>query len=352
MNAPESSTELKVERTAEWKDFYDRLAQQNAAPLWEVLGQLVTPKPRGMCVPAVWRYDDLRPLVMEGGRMITAEKAERRVIVLENPAMRGASQITSTLYAGLQLILPGEIAPSHRHVASATRFVIEGRGAYTAVNGERTWMQPGDFILTPAWAYHDHGNPGEAPVVWMDGLDIPLVNFFDAGFAEHHPQKTQPVTKKEGDALTRFGANLLPVEYQSSSLTAPVFTYPYSRTREVLGTLYRNGPLDPRHGVKLQYTNPTTGGYPMPTMAAFIQLLPAKFKSGGYRSTDATIYCVAEGRGRTTIGDETFEWGPHDIFVSPSWNTVKHEAQDESVLFSFSDRAAQKALGLWREENL
>jgi gentisate 1,2-dioxygenase len=350
MNSP--STYAKVERSAEWKDFYDRLEQKNTAPLWEVLGQLVTPKPRGMCVPALWRYDELRPLVMEGGRMITAAQAERRVIVLENPALRGASQITSSLYAGLQLILPGEIAPSHRHVASATRFVIEGRGAYTSVDGERTSMEPGDFILTPAWSYHDHGNPGDSPVVWMDGLDIPLVNFFDAGFAEHHPQETQPVTKTEGDALARYGSNLLPVEYKASGLTAPVFTYPYSRTRETLDRLYRNGPLDPRHGIKLQYTNPATGSYPMPTMAAFIQLLPPRFSSGAYRSTDATIYCAVEGHGRTRIGDETFEWGPHDIFVAPSWTAVTHEARDESVLFSFSDRAAQKALGIWREEEL
>jgi gentisate 1,2-dioxygenase len=129
-----------------------------------------------------------------------------------------------------------------------------------------------------------------------------------------------------------------------------MFNYPYARTREVLDTLYRNGPVHPRHGVKMQYVNPITGGYPMPTIAAFIQFFPASFKGTPCRSTDATVFCVAEGRGRTQIGDTSFSWGPHDIFVAPSWQPVSHEAREDAVLFSFSDRAAQKALGVWREE--
>jgi gentisate 1,2-dioxygenase len=289
---------------------------------------------------------------MEGGALITAEQAERRVLVLENPALRGTSQITSSLYAGLQLILPGEMAPSHRHQASAIRFIIEGSGAYTAVDGERTTMQPGDFIITPAWCYHDHGNPGDQPVVWMDGLDIPIVNKFDAGFAEHDHVEVQPITREEGDALARYGTNLLPVEYKPQRMSSPVFSYPYARTRDILDRLYRGGPLDQRHGIKVQYSNPTTGGYPTPTIAAFIQLLPARFRGKKYRATDATIYCVIEGRGRTEIGDTAFEWGPRDIFVAPSWKPVAHQAREESVLFSFSDRAAQKALGLWRDEEV
>src|SRR6266853_466057 len=158
----------KPAATAERKSYYERIDRVSLAPLWEVLGEL-----------------------------ITAREAERRVLVLENPGLRGASSITRTLYAGLQLILPGEIAPSHRHSQSALRFVLEGRGAYTAVDGERTTMRPGDFILTPSWTFHDHGNPGGEPVVWLDGLDIPMVAFFDAGFAERYPQEVQPVAKPE-----------------------------------------------------------------------------------------------------------------------------------------------------------
>jgi gentisate 1,2-dioxygenase len=341
----------KPDTSPERKALYERLATKNTAPLWEVLAKLVTPVPQPACVPAIWHFDEIRPLVMEAGRLITAKEAERRVLVLENPGLRGASQITQSLYAGLQLVMPGEIAPSHRHAASALRFVIEGDGAaYTAVDGERTMMSPGDFVLTPFWTFHDHGNPGSTPVIWLDGLDLPMVNMFDASFADHHEKETQPVTRPVGDALARYGSTLLPIEYKPTTLSAPMFSYPYDRTRETLDRLYRNGPVDARHGVKMQYINPATGGYPMPTIAAFIQLLPPGFSGQTYRSTDATVYCVVDGHGRSQVGDTTFVWGPHDIFVVPSWRPVSHQAQDEAVLFSFSDRAAQKALGLWREE--
>ncbi len=190
---------VKPGTSAERKDFYQRLHDKNTAPLWEVLAKLVTPEPVSACVPAMWRYDEIRPLLMDAGRLITAKEAERRVLVLENPGLRGASQITQSLYAGVQLVMPGEVAPSHRHAASAMRFVLEGDGAaYTAVDGERTTMRPGDFVLTPFWTFHDHGNPGEAPVIWLDGLDVPIVNMFSASFAGHHDEEMQPVTRGEG----------------------------------------------------------------------------------------------------------------------------------------------------------
>jgi gentisate 1,2-dioxygenase len=248
------------------------------------------------------------------------------------------------------MIMPGEVAPCHRHVSSALRFVVEGSGAYTAVEGERTTMHPGDFILTPSWTYHDHGNPGDGPVVWLDGLDVPIVNIFDTSFAERYPGETQPHTITEGDALARYGANLLPVDFKPSRLSSPIFNYPYSRSREALETLHRDGPIHPCHGVKMRYVNPATGGYPMPTIGAFMQLLPAGFRGTPYRQTDATIVVVVEGHGRTRIGDTTYAWGPKDIFVVPSWAPMSHDAQDDAVLFSLSDRPAQKALGLWREQ--
>jgi gentisate 1,2-dioxygenase len=185
----------------------------------------------------------------------------------------------------------------------------------------------------------------------MDVLDVPIVNLLDSSFLEHHPQATQPVVRHEGDARARYGANMLPLEYEPASLSAPVFTYPYSRSRETLEQLHRNGPVDPCHGVKLQYVNPATGGYPMPTIAAFLQLLPKGFSGETYRSTDSTIYNVVEGHGVSRIGGATFSWGPRDVFVVPSWQKVSHEANDQAVLFSASDRAAQKALGVWREES-
>jgi gentisate 1,2-dioxygenase len=336
--------------SAKRKEFYERLLQKNSAPLWETLAELVPPKPNPSCVPALWPYDDLRPLLMEAGQLITAKEAERRVMILENPGLRGRSQITNSLYAGLQLVQPGEIAPSHRHSASALRFVIESDGAYTAVDGERTTMRPGDFILTPSWTFHDHGNPSDVPAIWLDGLDIPIVNFLDTGFSEHYPEETQSVMRQEGDSLARYGANLLPLDYARTSLSAPVFTYPYSRSRDALEQLYRNSPIHSCHGIKMQYVNPASGGYPLTTIGAFLQYLPHGFRGQAYRSSDATIYCVAEGSGRSKIGESIFDWKKNDIFAIPSWCFVSHEADSDGVLFSFSDRPVQKALGLWREQ--
>jgi gentisate 1,2-dioxygenase len=341
-----SQPEVSTERAA----FYRRIDEDNLTPLWEVLGTLVPQRPATPCVPALWSYAAVRPLLFEAGRLITAREAERRVLILENPALRGASSITHTLYAGLQLILPGEIAPSHRHTQSALRFVVEGSGAYTAVDGERTTMQPGDFIITPSWTFHDHGNPGDGPVVWLDGLDIPLVAFLDAGFAERHPEQAPQPTRPEGAALARYGANLFPLEYVPKSQTTPIFCYPYRRSREALGEFAKSGERDACHGFKMQYVNPATGGYPMPTIAAFLQLLPQGFRGRPVRSTDGTVYSVVEGHGRSRVGDQVLEWGPRDVFVVPSWHRVTHEADEEAVLFSFSDRPVQKALGLWRED--
>jgi gentisate 1,2-dioxygenase len=272
------------------------------------------------------------------------------VLILENPGLLGKSRVTGSLYIGLQLILPGEVARCHRHATSALRFVLEGNGAYTAVEGERTTMHPGDFILTPSWTYHDHGNPSDGPMVWLDGLDIPIVNLFDTSFAEHYPGEVQPNTIAYGDSLARYGTNMLPVDYSPARPSSPIFNYPYSRSREALEQLKRNSEPHRCHGIKMRFVNPATGGYTMPTIGAFMQLLPSGFSGAAYRQTDATIYVVVEGQGSTRIGDQLFEWRPRDIFVVPSWAPVAHDAQSDAILFSLSDRPAQQALGLWREQ--
>ena len=266
---------VKPEISAERREYYQRLEQKHAAPLWEVLGDLIPSQPRPTATPALWRYKEMRSLLLEAGKLITPKEAERRVLVLENPSMAGSSLITQSMYAGLQLVDAGETTPTHRHVTSAIRFVIESEKGYTAVDGERTTMHPGDFVLTPSWTYHDHGNPGDTPVIWLDGLDLPIVNLLGASFAEHYQGDFQQVTRPDGDAAARYGENLLPLEYKPSRSSTPVFNYPYTRSRDALDRLYRNGPLDECHGIKMQYANPITGGYPMPTIGAFLQLLPA-----------------------------------------------------------------------------
>ena len=337
--------------TPERLAFYERIGQKHMTPLWTSLSKLVTPEPVSGCQPAAWSFADIRAAMIEAGGLITAREAERRVLILENPGLRGQSKITTDLYAGVQLVLPGEVAPAHRHTQSALRFVLEGDGAHTAVNGERTLMRYGDFIITPPMAWHDHGNQTDQPMFWLDGLDIPIVQFLDASFSEHHDEDEQPIARPVGDSQARFGSNLMPVDQRPAAGASPVFSYPYARTREALAQLGRTDAWDPCHGLKMRYSNPVTGGYPMTTIAAFIQLLPKGFQTARYRSTDATIFVAVEGRGRTRIGaDFVVDWQPRDIFVVPSWKPVVHAAADEAVLFSFSDRPVQEALQLFREE--
>lgn len=310
------------------EEFYQRLRTKNAAPLWGSLADLVLAQPRPSCVPALWRYEEIRPLLMESGELITAHEADRRVLMLENPGLNGVPQITQSLYAGLQLVLPGEITETHRHKASALRFIIEGKGAYTSVNGARIVMHPGDLILTPSWTWHDHGNLTKDPVVWMDGLDIPIVNMLDTSFAEHYPAGTQQVLREETETPISFA---------------------YAQTRELLDEMRKAGGIDPWHGVRLHYGD---NSGTMPTIDAWLTLLPAGLRTSPYRSTDATVFCVTEGHGQSRIGEKEFSWGPHDIFIAPSWQFILHEVSEDAVLFSFSDCPLQRALGLWREENL
>lgn len=359
MTAP--SSQAPASDAAARKTFYEAIAAHNMTPLWEVLHALVPPSPSTPCQPALWQYADVHPFLMQSGQLISAEEAVRRVLILENPALRGQSCITQSLYAGLQFILPGEVAPSHRHTQSALRFVVEGHGAYTAVDGERTRMKPGDFIITPSWTWHDHGHDGrvesDAPVVWLDGLDIPMLRFFDAGFAENDSAQQQAVTRAEGLSYQRYGANMLPVRYDAPyGQTSPIFSYPYERTREALHELETHAEIDAWDGTKLRYVNPASGGPPMPTMATFMQRLPVGFAGKPWRQTDGAVFSVVEGSGSVTLerGEHswTFEFGPRDHFVIPSWHTAQLQSQQGCVLFSFSDRPVHQALGIHREERL
>lgn len=334
------------------KAYYDRIGVDHMTPLWEVLGALVPPQPRPTAVAHHWAYADVRQRVMEAGQLISAAEAERRVLILENPALRGQSSITQSLYAGLQLIMPGEVAPAHRHTQTALRLVLDGEGAYTAVDGERTTMRRGDFIITPAWTWHDHGNLGQEPVVWLDGLDIPLVRFLDAGFAEKSETEHQAVSRPEGDALARYGANMVPVDfYQQPAEPTKVFVYPWARTIAALKAIAAGTP-DAHFGHKQRYVNPATGRSPMPTMAAFSQLIPAGFETRTYRCTDSTVYVCLQGRAQARVEGVTYPLNENDVLVAPSWHALQFHASAETVLFSYSDRPVQQALGLWREQRV
>jgi gentisate 1,2-dioxygenase len=132
---------------------------------------------------------------MRAAELVGTQQAERRVLRLTNPELQGASA-SNRLVANIQIVMPGEIARAHRHSAGALRLIIEGRGGYTVVNGERVPMYPGDLVLTPNWSWHDHANDTDAPMMWLDGLDTPLVRMLEAGFYEEYHQERQDLVRQ------------------------------------------------------------------------------------------------------------------------------------------------------------
>jgi gentisate 1,2-dioxygenase len=226
--------------------YYDKISKKDMAPLWEVLRNVVTKEPKSKCSPNIWKFDEVKKLMLEAGDVISAEEAERRVLVLENPSLRGQSRITNSLFAGIQLIMPGEIAEAHQHVSSAIRLVLDGEGAYTAVEGEKATMSRGDFILTPNWAPHDHGNPGKQPVMWLDVLDMPTVNHFETSFMTHFDEKAQNTARQDGDSLDRYGSGVLPDgTLDTFKHRSPVINYTYARTRPIIERMLKAGDIDP-----------------------------------------------------------------------------------------------------------
>lgn len=335
------------------RDFYDTIAQHNLSPLWEVLDELVPPTPRGPVKPALWRYADVRPFIALAGDLIGAAEAVRRVLILENPGLPNGRAITRSVYAGLQLVLPGEVAPCHRHAQSALRFVLEGAGAFTAVDGERVYMNPFDLVLTPSGRWHDHGNETDAPMIWLDGLDIPLLTALDCGYAETYSTPAYPTTESPGASTSRFAKNMRPVPSPSDvekSATYPLFHYPYASWRATLEDLRKAGPPDAHLGYKMEFVNPSDGGAAMATMSCFGQLVQRGTTTTPLRTSDATVYVVCEGAAQVTIDDDIYNAGARDVFVVPSWKSLRLAAPETDViLFSFSDRAIQRTLGLWRQ---
>lgn len=333
-------------------DFYDRASARDLAPLWKVLAGLVTPEPRPKAVAHRWRYRDVRPFLMEACDLVTAAEAERRVMVLENPALRGQSRAADSLFAGFQIIRPGEVAPAHRHVASALRFIVEGADAYTAVDGERTLMRPGDFVITPSWVWHDHGAFGDGPMVWLDGLDMHIVNLLNASFREELHAERHEITRPDDSSMTEYGLAMAPAGRPRQARVSPIINYPYAKADAVLKSLAAREAPDAWRGYVLDYLNPLSGDWAMPTLATSMRRLPQGFTAKPYRSTDTTVFIVVEGRGTSRIDGVEFDWAPHDVIVAPSWTEQVHQAESEATLFSYSDRAVQEKLFMWREARL
>ncbi len=308
--------------------FESTLPARHLAPLWRVMRTLAPREPPAAAVPARWRYAEVREQLLTAAALISARDAERRVLVLENPALPGGSRVTPSLYAGIQLLLPGECAPAHRHTAAALRFVLEGEGAYTTVGGHRIAMHPGDLVLTPSWSLHEHGHEGREPVLWLDGLDVPIVNALNAGFAEDGPRDT----REPRECLDPSG-----------------LSFPRERVLEALEAEQSAGSPDRHCGFTVTYAAPAAAGL-LPSLGASMQRLPAGFAGRAYRSSDGEVLAVLSGEGRIEFADRSFALEPRDIVAVPGWTWHALSADRELTLFSFSDRPLQRYLGLWREE--
>jgi gentisate 1,2-dioxygenase len=333
----------QASRETALQTLFDALQPLHLAPLWTRYRQLLTPTPQGKARPCLWRYADLRPHLLRAGELVSTREAERRVLMLLNPGLAGVAAATPTLFAGMQLILPGEIARAHRHSPSALRIIVEGHGAYTAVDGERCFMDPGDLILTPSWSWHDHGNATSEPMIWLDGLDLPMV-----GALEQYG-----VTKPD-DVSTRLyhQPGLRPASEQGDKPHSPLLNYKWARTSEALAALPESA-ATPYDDLLLHYTNPYTGGPVLPTMGCTAQLLRPGVHTQAHRHASSSVYLVIAGTGCSVIDGQRFDWEPGDVFAIPSWACHEHanaSQTEAAALFAFTDTPVMQALGLYREE--
>lgn len=335
------------------EDYYAGLAAYHVHPLWRQPG-LLPREPKSRAVPHLWHYAEVRELLGRAGEIVDVEEAERRVLMLVNPGMSGEASATRMLYAGLQLVLPTERAPRHRHAASALRFVVEGCGGYTTVNGERAVMRPGDLVLTPNWAWHAHGNDSGDPMVWLDGLDLPLINALEANFFEDGPEEPEAPTGSDGASARLYaGGRLNPTWTAWQQPYSPVINYPWARTEEILADVARDTDGSPTDGIRFEYTNPYTGGSALPTLGCFMQALAPGRHTQAHRHTTSAVYHVVRGHGCSIIDGERIEWHPRDTFALPGWAVHEHvngSSDEPAVLFSFTDDPVLRALGYYREE--
>jgi len=277
---------------------------------------------------------------------------ERRAMQLFNPGLNGQWATTSTLIAAVQVLLPGETARAHRHSPAAIRFILQGDGAYTAVEGEKVVMREGDLVLTPSWQWHDHGNETKDTVVWMDGLDVPLVKSLNAMFFEMNAEWRAPATKPVNGSKALYGSGRLnPTWTKENAKFSPLMLYSWDQTLEALHAL-RERDGSPHEGISLEYTHALTGGPVMPTIGCRVQLIRKGEKLRPYRVAASSVFCVRQGKGHSVIGGQAFEWEKGDIVAVPSWAQQEHACSGagDAILFSITDRPVLEALGLYREE--
>ncbi|KAH8819012.1 RmlC-like cupin domain-containing protein [Xylogone sp. PMI_703] len=309
------------------KDKYiSELRGYNVNPLWKATG-VVAPKPTPAASVALWKYEDLRPLMLTAARLINAEEAQRRVLILTNPSMK-PPYTTDTITCGLQLIKPGETAAAHRHRAFAIRFIIEGQAGFTSVEGERIAMETGDLVLTPSWTWHDHGLDGKDPMIWLDANDLPIYHKLPIHFAENFPDPIYQTKPMDNDDPFRF---------------------PWLNMKRKLD-------LQCDDYVQDTYRRPD-GSHVSSTLGAHALRLKAGKTSTPARSTCSFVFHVQAGSGRTAIeganGEtKTLSWTVRDTFAVPSWSRITHIADEavDAYLVSLSDMPLLENLNMYRTE--
>lgn len=333
-------------------EYRDALTANNLVPLWPSMrAALPYDKPVRRTKPLVWRYKDIRPRLMQAGDLAPMEKAERRVLILANPGLGLDNlQATPSIFIGMQLILPNENAPNHRHSPSAVRFVIEGEGGYTVVEGEKLPMEKGDLILTPSGLWHEHGHEGSDPVVWMDALDLPTVFAMEASYAvEGEPQNVRNQPDASQNMFVRSG--LMPIDALDRPADRyPLKRYPWKDVRAALDQLA--SVRDKGSLVQLAYVNPETGRECMPVLGfSALMLRPGEQVKLNRRSASA-VFNVVEGEGQALIDGEELDWSESDTIAAPTHASIELSNRSTSkpaFLFQVDDAPMQRKLGFFED---
>jgi gentisate 1,2-dioxygenase len=324
-------------------DYGQRLRRASVSALWQ---RNVYP-PRGER-PRLWRWADLEPLldaaVQEASDMAATE---RRVLTLVNHDVFGADDFVTTttnLSANFQILMPGETAPAHRHTMNALRFVVSGAGATTTVDGKTCIMAERDMILTPAWCWHEHANPGRERVIWLDLLDAPLIRQLDVvRFERERRQPPAPLPPDHAFAAAGF----VPADVGEPARFSPLFRYPWAAARQALAALAPD-----RDGSRrIRYANVASGGPALNLIDCYLLGLAPGRPTRPYRTTSNAVCFVCAGGGASRIGDERVAWGRNDVFTLPHGHWIVHEADpDEAILFVGTDREILRRLDLLADE--
>jgi gentisate 1,2-dioxygenase len=337
---------------------YADFAAENLIPLWTQVGDLMPMHPKPKARPHVWEWKTLYPLAERAGDLVPVGRGgERRAIALANPGLDGLPYATPTLWAAIQYLGPREVAPEHRHTQNAFRFVVEGEGVWTVVNGDPVAMRRGDFLLTPGWHFHGHHNTADAPMAWIDGLDIPLVHYTDTSFFEFGPEQVTDVTTPDVSRSERLWAHpgLRPVSALGATPSSPIAAYRWEHTDRALEAQLaledegHPGVVEPGHAA-VRYTNPTTGGDVMPTIRAEFHRLRPGAVTAARREVGSSVYQVFDGEGSVTLNGAERRLARGDLVVVPSWCAWSFRAETRFDLFRFSDTPVFEGLHQYREE--